>query len=135
MNFRTCACGCEKPFRAIGRRKFVNRSHRDRAYWRRKQARSMIRRQSTPRDPSWSRTSGGSGALHVELVGVHTEYPGFRIAELLDLRGESLRIRYLGPNGGERIIARDQVHGVVVEGQVLHEEAQHVLDALTWEAA
>ncbi len=135
MNFRTCACGCGEPFRAIGRRKFVNRSHRDRAYWRRKQARSMIRGQSGPRDPSWSRNSGGSGPLHVELVGVHEDYPGFRIAELLDLRGESLLIPYLRPDGGERTIARDQVHGVVVEGRVQREEVQQILDALTWEAA
>ncbi len=135
MNFRTCACGCKEQFRAVGRRKFVNDAHQQRAYRRRIQARVTIRGQSTPYNPSRSRKAGGSGALHVELVGVHTEYPGFRIAELLDLRGESLRIRYLGPNGGERIIARDQINGVVVEGQVFHEEAQHVLDALTWEAA
>ncbi len=135
MNFRTCACGCKKPFRAIGRRKFVNDAHQQRAYRRRIQARVTIRRQSTPREPSWPRQAGGSGPLHVELVGVHTDFPGFRIAELLDLRGESLTIRYLGPNGGERIIARDQVHGVVVEGQVFREEVQRFLEALTWEAA
>ncbi|MEE9173900.1 MAG: hypothetical protein V3U30_02865 [Thermoplasmata archaeon] len=135
MNFRTCACGCGMQFRAIGRRKFATKGCRDRAYRHRKQARETIRGQITLHEPSWSRKAGGSGPLHVELIGVHEDYPGFRIAELLDLRGESLRIRYPGPDGGERIIDRDQVHGVVVEGQVLHEEAQHVLDALTWEAA
>ena len=134
MNFRTCACGCGKQFAVSGRRKFRTRACQQRAYRRRVQARVTIRGQSTPREPAWSRETRGSGPLHVELVGVHTDYPGFRIAELLDLQGESLRIRYLGPNGGERIVARDQINSVVVEGQTQHEEAQHFLDALTWEA-
>ncbi len=84
MNFRTCACGCKEQFRAIGRRKFVNDAHQQRAYRRRIQARVTIREQITPHSPSWSRNSAGSGALHVELAGVHEDYPGFRIAEPLE---------------------------------------------------
>lgn len=135
MNWRTCACGCGKQIRAVGRRKYLNRAHQAKAYRRRKQARVTIAGSSGSADPSWSRNNGGSASVHVEIVGVHTDHPGYRVVELLDLRGESLRIRYLGPGGGERLITRDQVHGVVVEGKIFREEAQQFLEALTMEAA
>ncbi len=134
MNFRTCACGCGKQFGAIGRRKFRTRACQQRAYRRRVQARVTIREGNSSSEPAWTRNSGGSGAVYVEIVGVHTDYPGYRVAELLDLQGESLRIHYPG-SGGERIITRNQVHGVIVLGEPFREEAQHLLDTLTWEAA